>query len=293
MKMENRLLTTVDKQGQVIGHKLERATLIFCPNDGKLLSRNQTTMYFECKICGYKVADQDTERHLETVLNEEQTLQLIKDQLKEKDSFFPYALSECKKNQRNIPIINNIAKSHPELCTVRFNEGKKHFEIIISKDIKRQRINNWVTDKINKLNTVKRDKYNIFRLVNPYKGEDNSFYHSKRGRNSWVGAFPFYERIKDELEKELDFDVFIYLRGKQGAGGVNSYGIMLITDEVQDYVIDFIESFPIPDGTNIDHFRLIPFTPPDGSFIDLRISEKIEEVKKEGEREVKKLDTEI
>lgn len=291
--MENRTITNVEKHEQVIEHKLGKVSMIFCPIDGKLLSRNQTTMYFECKICGYKVADQDTEQHLKTILTEDQILQLIKDQLKEKESFFSYLLSECKRNQRNIPLISNVAKSHPELCTVQFNEGKKHFEIVISKDIKRQRINNWVTDKINKLNTVKIDKYNVFRLVNPYKGQDNSFYHSKRGRNSWAGAFKFYNSIKEDLEKELDVDVFIYLRGKQGAGGVNSYGVMLITDEVQDYVTDFIESFPIPDGTIIDHFKLEPFTPPDGSFIKSRIDEKIEEVKREGEKKIKKLDTEI
>lgn len=262
----------------------------FCPKDRNLLSRNLETMYLECRKCGYTEADQETENHLKTLLSEDTALKIIKKQLNEGDSFFPYILPDCKKNRRNSVLVTNVAKSHPELCIVQYNKIKKHFEIMINKDLKRQRINAWVTDKINKLNTVKIEAYNIFRLVNPYKGQDNSFYHSKRGRNSWAGAFPFYKQIKEELEKELDLDVFIYLRGKQGAGGVNSYGIMLITDEVQDYVIDWIESFPIPDGTNIDHFRLEPFTPPDGSFIKLRISEKVEEVKKEGEMKIKKLD---
>ena len=239
------------------------------------------------------MSDLKTEDHLKTILSTEQALQKIKDLLEKKDHFLPQTLPECKRNYRNSSLIISVAKTHPELCTVRFDEKKKYTEIIISTEIKRQRINDWVTDKVGKLNTVKIEKYSIYRLVNPYKGEDNRFYHAKQGRNSWVGAIPFYKKIKEELEKELDLDVFIYLRGKQGAGGFNSYGIMLITDEVQDYVIDFVESIQIPDGTNIDHFRLEPFTPPDGSFIKLRITEKIEEVKMEGELKIRNLDIDI
>lgn len=153
-------------------------------------------------------------------------------------------------------------------------------------EINPQKIKDKIVNKISQLNTIKIENYNIFRLMNPYEGHDKDFYHGDTGDKSRSDSNIFYTRIK-ELEKELDVD-FIYLRGDQFAGGINTYGIMLITDDVLERVVSFIESIIISDGTFTDHFWLEPFTPPDGSFIKLRI---IKEVKTQNEklRKIEKL----
>lgn len=131
------------------------------------------------------------------------------------------------------------------------------------------------SNKIEQLLTIKIERYNILRLMNPYEGQDKLYWDSNKDYNkSRKDSAPFYDKLMPSLEKDLDPKDFIYLRGER-KGGLNSAAIVLVTDEFKDFVINKITSFPIPDGTNINHYWLEPFIPPTNSYIDLKIKKEV------------------
>lgn len=239
---------------------------MYCPTDKKELSRNLNTMYLECKICGHKVSDALTEIHLRTILTEDQALQTIKDQLKEKDRFRVIKLHVCRVNKRNVPLIVKVAKTHPELCTYRTTDTGDSI-VEISKSMKTSNIKTIFEEEHSDLKNAPIFHYNdrdyrILRLMNPY--DDKGVWINSDVSASKSDSIAVYKKINELVEKNKE--EIIRFKGTMG-GGEDSYGIILVTDAFIEEFVVTIESMPVPDGTIKDHLWFVPFTPPNDEFI--------------------------
>jgi len=145
----------------------------------------------------------------------------------------------------------------------------------------KERLKTEYDDAVELYNTYKTEDYNIFRLMNPYEGEDKDFYNSDKGKTkSRRDSINLYSKLA-ELESEPSPN-FVYLRGDQSASGIreNKAGVILVIDKYIDYVNSSIIDVYIDDGTTGTHYWLEPFNPPHGSFIKERIQKEVERKKR-------------
>lgn len=223
-------------------------------------------------------------------LDEATVLSLIEKQLKEKDQFYPRDLSECRKNHKNTQVVIAVAKNHPELCLVVYDTRKKFFEIKATRTQLEQKYNIQHKQKLSKLNlldNIDADEYAVFRVMNPYEGDDKkNFALHPIDKHDTI---PFYKRM-DQIEEEL-FPDFIYCRGERNPehsfvhDKTDSFGVMLIKPKYVDYVNEVIASIEIASGTNNKLFWLESFLPTTNTYLDMKIkSEKEKKIIKENKR---------